>query len=137
MELIIVIAIIGILALIAVPRLTGFTDRAKVRADEATAKSIENAIKLLAASENISLSEFVGKTIEFDGNDAKWGSTGAPKDRENNDIGISELEKLVELNEPQQTGKTHWEIIGLDDDGNTVTNANQAVNIKVEVRPAQ
>ncbi len=48
-ELIIVIAILGILAAIAVPRLSGFTDKAKVSADEQLGEVIRNATRVLVA----------------------------------------------------------------------------------------
>jgi prepilin-type N-terminal cleavage/methylation domain-containing protein len=49
-ELIVVIAILGILALIAVPRLGGFQENAKIRADEASAKTLENAAAVYHAA---------------------------------------------------------------------------------------
>lgn len=52
-EIIVVVAIIGILALILVPRLSGYTKQAKAKADEATARSIETAVMALIASGRI------------------------------------------------------------------------------------
>jgi prepilin-type N-terminal cleavage/methylation domain-containing protein len=52
-ELIVVIAILGILAAIAVPRLGGFTDQAKQAADKAASATITNAAKMYAAANNI------------------------------------------------------------------------------------
>ena len=49
-ELVIVIAILGILIAIAVPRLGGFRDSAAERADEATAETIEKAANLYVAT---------------------------------------------------------------------------------------
>ncbi|MBB6216599.1 type IV pilus assembly protein PilA [Anaerosolibacter carboniphilus] len=49
-ELIVVIAILGILAAIAVPKLGGFTKSARNRADEVTAHTIENGIKMHIAN---------------------------------------------------------------------------------------
>ncbi len=46
-ELIVVIAIIAILALLLVPRFMGFTDSAKVKADVATARTIQTAVTSL------------------------------------------------------------------------------------------
>ena len=50
-EMVIVIAILGILIAIAVPRLAGFRDSAQVAADEATAETIEKAANLYVANE--------------------------------------------------------------------------------------
>ncbi|HOL92451.1 MAG TPA: type II secretion system protein [Clostridiales bacterium] len=52
-EIIVVLAIVAILALILVPRLGGYTKRAKEKADEATARSIETAVMALIASGRI------------------------------------------------------------------------------------
>lgn len=49
-EVIVVLAILGILALILVPRLSGYTKQAKAKADEATARSIKTAVEALVAS---------------------------------------------------------------------------------------
>jgi type IV pilus assembly protein PilA len=54
-ELIVVIAILGILAAVAVPRLTGFQDSARSKADIATGKSIATIVATLIADEKISL----------------------------------------------------------------------------------
>lgn len=52
-ELIVVIAILGILAAIAIPRLSGFTDQAKKAADEQMANVVANAaITYYAANNN-------------------------------------------------------------------------------------
>ncbi len=48
-ELIVVIAILGILAAIAIPRFAGSQDRARERADEASARTIVSAIQLAEA----------------------------------------------------------------------------------------
>lgn len=52
-EVIVVLAILGILALILVPRLSGYTKQAKAKADEATARSIKTAVEALVASGEI------------------------------------------------------------------------------------
>ena len=61
MELIIVIAILGILAAIALPKFSGFTEKAKEAADKATAATISNAVKLYVASENVNYDIDAGK----------------------------------------------------------------------------
>lgn len=53
-ELIIVIAIIAILAAVTVPRLSGFRDSAKEKADIANAKVIVNTVSVLLANGDIS-----------------------------------------------------------------------------------
>jgi len=49
-ELIVVIAILGILAAIAVPRFTGFTETAKISADKQMADVVVNAALVYAAA---------------------------------------------------------------------------------------
>ena len=52
-EIIIVIAIIGILAAIAVPKLSGIQKDAKIKADIATAKTVADAALLLYAQDKL------------------------------------------------------------------------------------
>jgi type IV pilus assembly protein PilA len=52
-ELIVVIAILGILAAIAVPKLSGFMTSSKTSADKATAKTITSAVTALMANGTI------------------------------------------------------------------------------------
>lgn len=52
-ELIVVIAILGILAAIAIPRLSGFTQAAKINADKATFASLQSAVAIGVASGTI------------------------------------------------------------------------------------
>ncbi len=52
-ELVVVIAILGILMAIAVPRLMGFRTNAQLSADKATAATIGKAAELYAASNNL------------------------------------------------------------------------------------
>lgn len=54
-ELIVVVAILGILAAVAVPSVIGYLDNAKINTDNANAKEIEAAIMRLAAKGVISL----------------------------------------------------------------------------------
>lgn len=51
-ELIVVIAILGILAAIAIPRLAGIQSASKVKADAATAQSFINAARIQEADTN-------------------------------------------------------------------------------------
>lgn len=48
-ELIVVIAILGILAAVAIPRLTGAQDRAKIASDKATFSTLNSAVALAVA----------------------------------------------------------------------------------------
>jgi len=52
-ELIVVIAILGILAAIAIPRFSGIQDKAKIDADAATAKSIVSSARVYNAQNNV------------------------------------------------------------------------------------
>lgn len=52
-ELIVVIAILGILAAIAIPRFSGIQDQAKIDADAATAKSIVSSARIHDAQNNV------------------------------------------------------------------------------------
>ena len=49
-ELIVVIAILGILAAIAIPRFTGLQDNAKVKAEQATLQTVQSAIRVFEAN---------------------------------------------------------------------------------------
>lgn len=51
-ELIVVIAILGILAAIAIPRFAGTQKNAKLRADEATVSVVQSAVSLYKAENN-------------------------------------------------------------------------------------
>nr|WP_319002005.1 prepilin-type N-terminal cleavage/methylation domain-containing protein [Clostridium tagluense] len=52
-ELIVVIAIIAILAAIAIPRFTGFQQRAKESADTATLETVEKAVAIAVANDDL------------------------------------------------------------------------------------
>lgn len=49
-ELIVVIAILGILAAIAIPRIGGFTNTAKISADKATFAALQSAVAIQVAN---------------------------------------------------------------------------------------
>lgn len=69
-ELVVVIAILGILAAIAVPRLLGFQERAREQADKQTAVQIRNAITLLHANGEINITSATGGDTVFTVDDA-------------------------------------------------------------------
>lgn len=52
-ELIVVIAILGILAAIAIPRLIGFTDKARISADKEYGNIVAHSVQTMIASEDI------------------------------------------------------------------------------------
>lgn len=52
-ELIVVIAILGILAAVAVPRMSGFTDKAKIASDDELVAIVKNSIAIEVAGGNI------------------------------------------------------------------------------------
>ena len=56
-EIIVVVAIIGILSLIIVPRLSGYTKKAEKAADTATAKTIQTAVVTLLADGTLKVSD--------------------------------------------------------------------------------
>jgi type IV pilus assembly protein PilA len=65
-ELIVVIAILGILAAIAIPRFGGFTDEADVAAEEATARTIQSAITMWEAQNSTDFAEAnIGELADF------------------------------------------------------------------------
>ena len=59
-ELIVVIAILGILAAIAIPRIGGFTDSAKEQADKVMASTIKNATAMALANGDIVATDNTG-----------------------------------------------------------------------------
>lgn len=65
-ELIVVIAILGILAAIAIPRLGGFTDSAKESGDKVLAAGLKDAFALERANGNITLTGSVDIVIPTD-----------------------------------------------------------------------
>ncbi|NJD01355.1 MAG: prepilin-type N-terminal cleavage/methylation domain-containing protein [Ruminiclostridium sp.] len=70
-ELIVVIAILGILAAIAVPRLIGFQQRAREQADNQVAAQVKNAMGLLYANGEVNTTG--GNSITFNITDAVEG----------------------------------------------------------------
>lgn len=67
-ELIVVIAILGILVAIAAPRLQGFTDTAKKQADISNAKLIANMLRVAEAEGNIRITtNTIQDTDPYDG----------------------------------------------------------------------
>lgn len=71
-ELVVVIAILGILAAVAIPRLSGFTEKAKIKADLATYETVSKAVAIGAADGSLKAGNvvltMVGGTGTFTGN---------------------------------------------------------------------
>ena len=79
-ELIVVIVIIGILAAIIIPRLSGFTQTAKISADVATAKTIATATLTVYAQDSTKVTSVTDtKLTAYTGTvpDPKTGGTWA------------------------------------------------------------
>ncbi len=68
-ELLIVIALLGILAGIAIPRMTGLTNDARANADEATAQTILRETQVAIVSGQIVTTETTAQTVTFTGAD--------------------------------------------------------------------
>lgn len=66
-ELVVVIAILGILASVAVPKLGGFTDTAKKIADDQLNEVIKNIIKLSYVADEIDLNGASGSILVSNG----------------------------------------------------------------------
>lgn len=104
-ELIVVIAIIGILALILVPRFAGFTDTARNNANASTMKTIETGITSLLANGTITGKDGTIK-INNDGTITISGSGSEPIKDTNIE---THLEALIGTNYQNQTG-TYFEV---------------------------
>ena len=81
-EMVIVIAILGILIAIAVPRFAGFRDRAQESADKATAATIGKAAELYYATEgelpdlNVLVDNKLIEPGKYDGFEIEWDEEG-------------------------------------------------------------
>ena len=66
-ELIVVIAILGILAAIAIPRLSGSREKAAASADAASVRTVESAISIALADGNLKLNNYANTTVAATG----------------------------------------------------------------------
>lgn len=72
-ELVVVIAILGILAAIAIPRFTGTMTNAKVKADTATEKVVESSLQLYFAEKGVYPTTLAGLDVNYlNMGDLKW-----------------------------------------------------------------
>jgi len=124
-EIIVVLAIVAILALILVPRLGGYTKRAKEKADEATARSIETAVMALIASGGI---EGNGRILILRDTDEKGSSiTKFEKDSSITKFDIADLKELVG-NDIKSQSKAGF-LITIDTDGNVKCEASSLTSL--------
>ena len=63
-EVMVVIAILGIIALIAIPRFAGVQERSRVNADASTAGQIIKIARVIEAHEELDLNNLNGQTVE-------------------------------------------------------------------------
>lgn len=94
-ELIVVIAILGILALIAIPRLGGFTESAKIAADEQLEVQIKNAILIAVASGELKAGTYI--VVNDNHNPGKFIITGTGVLGDNAPAKIGEVNNTVQL----------------------------------------
>lgn len=92
-ELIIVIAILGILAALAIPRFLGFTDKAKIQADQQYAALVGNALVVSWAAGDIAPAG--GDTFSIAVADGKVTYTGTTTAAATVGFDQTEFEKLV------------------------------------------
>ena len=114
-ELIVVIAILGILAALAIPRFAGFTNKAEIAADDQYAALMANAAVVLLADGTFSSGGQV--LIANDG----AVTTGADAPNEIGDFDAADMYLLVPQKGLQTSGRTYT--ITLANDG-TYTIAN-------------
>lgn len=115
-ELIVVIAILGILAMIAVPRLAGFQAQAKTKADLATFKTIDNAIAILVTDGTIKADGTVTASSNADGAITMGGSATGGTGTTNDAAGVkTAIENILgttnKFQAPESLGKAYtWTI---------------------------
>jgi len=78
-ELIVVIAILGILAAIAIPRFAGTQNNAKLRADDATARIIQSAVTLYRAEKGVNptFEQLTSNDLYLKASELKWSNNVA------------------------------------------------------------
>lgn len=75
-ELIVVIAILGILAAIAIPRLAGFTDKAKISADTEYGNVVAHSVLTMVADGEFKYDNVANIIIDMDNSGAVTKTTG-------------------------------------------------------------
>lgn len=103
-ELVVVIAILGVLSAIAVPRFAGTLNNSKVTADQASAKTIVSALNLAVAAGDATVDD----TIVF-------------KDAEADETNIAALVRLDYLETvPEMQSEEGDFVLSVDDDGDVL-----------------
>nr|WP_304519775.1 prepilin-type N-terminal cleavage/methylation domain-containing protein [Clostridium estertheticum] len=105
-ELIVVIAILGILAAIAIPRLAGFTDKAKISADTEYGNVVAHSVLTMVADGEFKYDNAANIVIDMDGNGAVTKTTGLQAGTVSiatTDIGLlnTALQKLAPVSKTQ------------------------------------
>ena len=119
-ELIVVIAIIGILALLLVPRFAGFTEDARVSNDRNACKTVERAFMTLIANGTYKVPAG-GVTISIDQNGDFTYSSGKLHNQSDHEVGIeivqAAIEKLTDDIKIQATTRHQGYLVTINTDG--------------------
>ena len=119
-ELIVVIAIIGILALLLVPRFAGFTEDARVSNDRNACKTVERAFMTLIANGTYKVPAG-GVTISIDQNGDFTYSSGKLHNQSDTEVEIGPVQDaIVELTgdiKIQATTRHHGHTVTIKPDG--------------------
>lgn len=97
-ELIVVIAILAILALLIVPKFAGFTDNAKVAADNAAVQTLQKSVMAMVASGTIKpdLAADATITINKTGTTYTLGGTGVLKNASGTNYSDTTIKTAIE-----------------------------------------
>jgi len=109
-ELIVVIAILGILAAIAIPRFAGFTDKAKLSADNQYANIVAHSIADLMADGSITSAG----TVDIANTGVVSNNATTPFTMKSGLTFVTEVQKLVATKALQTTSKTYSIAIAAD-----------------------
>lgn len=131
-ELIVVIAIIGILAAIALPRLSAYTEDAQGARIEATAKNVYNAAAAYDATELVNGTEAVADTYTFKSADIQSSL----------DSNVTIAESITEASAASDASVTVYRkgvampaLVDINGDTLTVSNTNNDVYVVTMLNP--
>ena len=120
-ELIVVIAILGILAATVIPRLGGFTEKAKTSADAATAKTITSAVTALVADGTWSHATAAATVTVTNDCAAVTATAGTVTTSTPSGTLAGDLSKLIGTDFKAQTGAKSGFTVSIDASGNCET----------------